>query len=127
MIKKLFVILFLIFNTGLVAAQERMAGDSADITSYSRGIRYNKVSYKQESKAFMAKKRAIISMLAKRNSPLLTSTDTFIQMCTDNKLDCYLLPSIAGLESSFGQFIAPSTYNPFGWGRGVLALSSFNQ
>ena len=73
------------------------------------------------------KKKAITEVLKRYNAPLLTEVDSFIEACTKYNLDCYLLPSISGIESTFGKFLIPGTFNPFGWGRGLLVFKSYNE
>lgn len=73
------------------------------------------------------KRKAMTEVLKRYDAPLLTEVDSFLEACSTYNLDCYLLPSISGVESTFGRFMLPGTYNPFGWGRGILAFSSFNQ
>ena len=47
----------------------------------------------------MAKKKlAIKRVLVRTNSPLIESVDEFVGTCDTYGLDCYLLPSITGLE-----------------------------
>ena len=57
---------------------------------------------------------------------LLDETDAFIKACTQYDLDCYLLPAISGIESSFGLYLRPGTFNPFGWGRGDISFTSYS-
>lgn len=72
-------------------------------------------------------KRAVITeVLEKYDSPLLTEVDAFMDACTASEIDCYLLPSITGLESSFGRFLLPGSYNPFGWGGGYIIFDSWS-
>ncbi len=71
------------------------------------------------------KKMVITRVLERYNSPLRGTVDGFIDTCMTYDLDCYLLPSISGVESTFGKFIAPGTYNPFGWGGGYIEFSSW--
>ena len=78
-----------------------------------------------ESQELYIKKKAIKSLLEKRNAPLSAHVDSFMQACQQYDLDCYLLPAISGVESSFGQFIAPGSNNPFGWGRGLIPFETF--
>ena len=35
------------------------------------------------------------------------------------------MPSIAGLESTFGKFIWPNSYNAFGWARGFMMFENW--
>lgn len=68
----------------------------------------------------------IQAMLDKYHSPLAGSVDAFMRACQTYELDCYLLPSIAGLESTFGQYIMPNSHNPFGWGGGLIMFDSWD-
>ncbi|MDO8497665.1 MAG: hypothetical protein Q7S61_03920 [bacterium] len=76
---------------------------------------------------YQIKKRVIKKVLEKYNSPLADSTDAFISTCEKYKLDCYLLPSIAGLESTYGKFIWPGSHNPFGWGGGYIMFDDWSK
>lgn len=74
------------------------------------------------------KKKIVINrVLTKFDSPLTDSNDAFVQTCFNYKLNCYLLPSIAGLESGFGKYIAPNSYNPFGWGGGYIVFANWDE
>lgn len=124
MVKKLisiFILTLALFKAETVRA-ELIAGSSANMY-------YTKSSTQifQNSQDFYIKKRAIKSLLSKRQAPLEVSVDAFIQACQEYELDCYLLPAIAGVESSFGQYIAPGSNNPFGWGRGLIPFESFDE
>src|SRR5438128_1654302 len=55
--------------------------------------------------------------LRSHSSPLSPYAEVFIKEADKNKLDWELLPSIAGVESTFGQFLPPDSYN--GWGFGI--------
>jgi hypothetical protein len=72
-------------------------------------------------------KKAMNKVLNKYNSPLVNNIDSFVDACATYKLDCYLLPSIAGLESTFGRFILPQSYNPFGWGGGMIMFKNWDE
>lgn len=78
-----------------------------------------------QSSEFLIKKRAIKSYLLNKQAPLASEVDAFIKACTQYDLDCYLLPAISGVESSFGQYTAPGTNNAFGWGRGLIPFKTF--
>ncbi|OGK08360.1 hypothetical protein A2767_04885 [Candidatus Roizmanbacteria bacterium RIFCSPHIGHO2_01_FULL_35_10] len=76
----------------------------------------------------LTKKRlALTKVLTQRNSPLLESVNSFLLTCSTYELDCYLLPSITGLESSFGVYTHPGSYNPFGWGGGYIMFNNWDQ
>ncbi|MCX7996850.1 MAG: hypothetical protein N2691_03815 [Patescibacteria group bacterium] len=71
------------------------------------------------------KKAVITRVLTRYGSPLAGTADGFIKACTEYNLNCYLLPSISGVESTFGKFLLPGTYNPFGWGSGTIPFTSW--
>jgi hypothetical protein len=71
------------------------------------------------------KRTVIQEILTSYNSPLVGEADTFIEVCTKYNIDCYLLPSITGVESTFGRFIMPGSHNPFGWGGGLITFDSW--
>lgn len=127
MIKKLLVILFLIFKVGSVVAADRVAGDSAEFSMPYGVPPMNRISYQSIVYENTKKKKAVERVLDKYQSPMSESLDSFFQACDSNELDCYLLPAIAGLESGFGRYILPGSYNPFGWGGGYIRFSNWNE
>ena len=70
---------------------------------------------------------AIETVLKRYNSPMADDSDAFVKACIKYQIDCYLLPSIAGLESTFGKFIWPNSYNPFGWARGFMMFENWSE
>ncbi len=117
-IKTIFLlVLFLVLTRSIYA--EKVAGNSAVIT-------YNKTA-SQRDRNFFIKKLAIKKVLDKYTAPLSEATDGFINTCKRYDLDCYMLPAISGLESTFGLFIYPNSYNPFGWGRGYIMFNSWEE
>lgn len=96
------------------------------IADNSAAITYNVITNKKEKELFI-KKLAVKKILDRYDSPLSEASDSFIDTCSTFDLDCYLLPSIAGLESTFGRFIYPNSYNPFGWGRGYIMFGSWDE
>src|SRR3989344_884954 len=124
MYKKLIVITLIIVSltrTQLVAAQQE-AGQSARLLMYSED-QLNPV----DANVYQLKRKVIRQVLAKYNSPLLNSADTFVDVCLKYNLNCYLLPAISGVESTYGRFILPDSYNPFGWGGGLILFNSWDQ
>jgi hypothetical protein len=95
------------------------------IAGYSANITYNSES-RQENIPLSVKKLAIKRVLNRYNSPLNEFSEQFILTCLKYKLDCYLLPSIAGVESTFGKFIYPNSHNSFGWGGGKIMFSNWS-
>src|SRR3989344_2102370 len=71
------------------------------------------------------KRKVIREVLTNYNSHLSVETDAFVDTCTKYDIDCYLLPSIAGLESTFGKNILGDSFNPFGWGGGTIYFKSW--
>ncbi len=126
MIRKVLVTLFLLFSVLPVSASEHSAGSSAIMRTISNGPVAQKISYRDFVFEANRKKRAIKSVLEKRNSPMASSVDTFLHTCDEYELDCYLLPAITGLESSFGHYILPGSYNPFGWNGGYAYFNDWD-
>lgn len=69
----------------------------------------------------------IESVLKRYNSPMSGESEAFVKACVKYQINCYLLPSIAGIESTFGKFILTNSYNPFGWGRGYMVFKNWSE
>lgn len=116
--RKLFfflITLFLISATS-VSASEKIADASAAPQAIDQKV--CKIDTKPTS--YSTKYKVIKKYLELRGSPLAASTSDFIASCQKYSLDCYLLPAISGLESSYGTALLAGSYNPFGWGGGYL-------
>ncbi len=114
----LVIIFFIILMHPSAIRAQKEAGSSASISA--------QIQESQDVYTDLAVKRKVIyEILQKRNSPLVNEVDAFIATCTKYNIDCYLLPSIAGLESSYGKFTHPDSHNPFGWGGGYLMYDSW--
>lgn len=119
------VLTALLFAVPLSAAPVRaelIAGSSAAVSR----LEINATSTISLQKLGL-KRKAMTEVLKRYDAPLLSEVDSFLDACETYNLDCYLLPSISGVESTFGRFLIPGTYNPFGWGQGAIAFTSFNQ
>lgn len=110
-----------LFKGGAVMA-EYQAGGSAQL---SLSVKIAKEE--QKAQDLKRKELAIKSVLNRYDSPMAGDAKSFIETCTKYNLDCYLLPSIAGLESTFGRFIWPNSYNAFGWARGYMMFDNWGE
>lgn len=70
---------------------------------------------KIESKKLDRKAKILAAYLGRFNSPMQYHAQDFIDASNEYNLDWKLLPSIAGVESTFGKQI-PGGYNAWGWG-----------
>lgn len=113
--------LALAFTQGILAS-EKTAGESANISSI-----IETTNIVNQTNVLLIKKTVIKKVLNRYNSPLTDNVDDFLKTCGKYNLDCYLLPAIAGLESTFGKFIYPNSYNPFGWGGGYIMFANWNE
>lgn len=116
--------LFIVFSCPINVHAEQTAGDSAKLREISIGL--SAVNKKDSIQIFKTRK-AMKNVLKKYNSPLVGQIDSFMNTCLEFELDCFLLPSIAGLESTFGQFLLPESYNPFGWGGGYITFDDWSE
>ena len=69
--------------------------------------------------------KAIQNVFKKYNSPLVDQAVFYVKYADEFGVDWKLLPSIAGLESTFGQFLMPGSYNAYGWGGGYIYFESW--
>lgn len=68
-----------------------------------------------ESKQIDPRADVLKDYLAKYNSPLQNNSQDFIDAADEFGVDWKLVPAIAGVESTFGQF-TPGGFNGWGWG-----------
>jgi len=106
------------FLTAKTVFAQPVAGQSA-IISYNE----NKLI---DLKNSTIKKIVVRRILDKYQSPMSDQAESFIDYCTEYNLDCYLLPSITGLESYFGHYTYQNSYNPFGWGGGYIVFENWD-
>jgi hypothetical protein len=124
MSKKLLGIIFafLIFLSASPVKAEIIAGASAPLIHQS--FIDDKAIEEMNEKRL---KMVIESVLKRYDSPMANESEAFVKTCIKYEIDCYILPSIAGLESTFGKFIYPNSYNPFGWGRGYMMFTDWSE
>src|SRR4030042_1075334 len=63
--------------------------------------------------------------LEKYDSPLSTYAEDFVAYADKNGLDYRLVPSITGVESTFGKRIPTNSYNAYGWANGEYSFTSW--
>lgn len=112
----IFVLIYFLLPRTIFGEQ---ISDSSATMSYNYDVN-------PDLKNSIIKKIVIRRILNKYTSPLLEESDAFIESCNEYNLDCYLLPSITGLESSFGRFTYPNSHNPFGWGGGYIMFDNWS-
>lgn len=115
------LIIFFFFPIVYYAKAEIVSEQSAKFNIY------HNISNNNKTNDLFLKTKSIENILIKYQSPLVNNVSQFIYICQKYQLDCYLLPSIAGLESTFGRFIYPQSFNPFGWGGGYIMFKDWNE
>ncbi len=100
-------------NAGTVYAQNYEVSSSASI---KRPIGNFEFDYRIAS---------LEKFLAKFNSPLTPFASDFVQMADFYGIDYRLVPSISGVESTFGKFIPFESYNAYGWANGNYKFKSW--
>ena len=127
--RNIIIVLITIFIFSIVfvrpAIGQESAGDSARLDSIiiNRSTNSDKKTYN-----FAVVKLTIKSILEQKyNSALADQSEAFTTACKKYELNCFLLPAIAGLESTFGKFLMPGSYNPFGWGGGNIYFNSWEE
>ena len=69
--------------------------------------------------------KAVQNVFKKYNSPLSDQAHFYVKYADEFGLDWRLLPAISGLESTFGKFLMPGSYNAYGWGGGHIYFESW--
>lgn len=84
-------------------------------------------SWRREGQKYLSRQTILQKFLERYQSPLETQAKYFLSTADRYNLDWRLLPAIAGMESTFGKFMIEGTYNPFGWGGGVIPFDSWEE
>ena len=63
---------------------------------------------------------AVRNVFKRYNSPLVDQAAFYVKYADEFGVDWKLLPAISGLESTFGRFLMPGSYNAYGWGGGRI-------
>lgn len=113
-IKKLFLLIITFILLSINSTPVITAQDSTQV----RSARVDQV----DSKQLDERAKILQAYLNKYNSPLQYHAQDFVDAADTHGINWMLVPSIAGVESTFGRFIpggheAPFTsYNAWGWG-----------
>ncbi|PIZ64144.1 hypothetical protein COY16_00075 [Candidatus Roizmanbacteria bacterium CG_4_10_14_0_2_um_filter_39_13] len=113
----IFLIVLFILPSSVHASKEAGASAALSPQAYEESIN----EYVDRS----IQRMVISEVLNKYHAPLASEVDGFMNACMAHDVDCYLLPSIAGLESSFGKYTYPESHNPFGWGGGYIMFDTW--
>lgn len=122
------IVLYLFIFIPKVFASGKISGSSAKIISQLDPKNINKSSdylFTEMDHFIYIKKQVIKKILEKYQSPLASVSDVFIKACIKYDLDCYLLPAIAGVESTFGRYAPYQSFNPFGWGNALIKFENW--
>ena len=99
------LLLSLSLRTGVVFAEEKIAGISAAISSPKKA---------EDNRGERLKK-----YFRSYDSPLAPYSYFFVKTADQYSLDWKLVPAISGLESSFGKHIPYNSFNAYGWASGT--------
>lgn len=97
----IFLVITMLFVVQPVAANELVVDDSKE---------------QIEARALDRQAKILADYLAHFNSPLQYHAQDLSDAAKEYDLDWRLLPAIAGVESTFGQFIPAGSKNAWGWG-----------
>lgn len=106
------VIAFFILNAKGIYAKE--TDQSASLKSDAPTVSFD---YRVEN---------LRNFLTKFDSPLASYASDFVEKADQNGLDYRLVPSISGVESTFGKQIPPDSYNAYGWVNGNYRFKSWS-
>ncbi|MCL4419516.1 glucosaminidase domain-containing protein [Patescibacteria group bacterium] len=111
----LIVLLLTISITPKAQASEKSAGSSAKFLASSQtGVRNPDLRVV-----------AIENVFKRYNSPLVPYAASYVKYADKYNVDWKLLPAISGLESYFGTYLMPGSYNAYGWGGGYIYFNSW--
>lgn len=98
-----------------IHASQKVAGGSAVLKSTPTSESDNRIHI-----------LAIKNVLSRHNSPMTHEAENFVLVANVMDLDPYLLPAIAGVESSFGSALMKNSHNPFGWNVGRTRFTTWS-
>ena len=117
--KQLITFIILIF-AGLFVSQDAYAEEVRSSSAKLAPVVNSQKDYTLDTRT-----KAVRNVFKKYNSPLVGQEVSYVKYADEYGVDWKLLPSIAGLESTFGQFLMPGSYNAYGWGGGRRYFESW--
>lgn len=102
-----FVLLFIISPQKIYAAEEKHSASSAALL---------KPQAQDVMKGADNRVKILREFLQSYNSPLASSSETFVKTADTYQLDWRLLAAISGVESTFAHKLPYNSYNAWGWG-----------
>lgn len=118
--KKIFTIAVIIIISAVLFSNKAYAYQEAQTSSAKLEISMENTSSND------VRVKALKKVFEKYNSPLADEAENYVSLADKNGVDWKLLPSIAGLESSFGKRLMPNSYNAYGWGGGHIYFDSWS-
>lgn len=125
--KKFFTLIILIFAAIFLSPRLMWLSQDAyasEIYSESSAKLVNQILIEKDY-ALDTRTKAVRNVFKKYNSPLIDQAAFFVKYADKYRVDWRLLPAISGLESSFGVYLMPGSYNAYGWGRGYIYFKSW--
>ena len=116
--KKILLLIAFIFAISIFPQK----ANAADVANSSAQLATNQVKnwYGVDTRV-----KALKNVFARHNSPLVDYAPAYVKYADAYGVDWKLLPSISGLESSFGVYLMPGSYNGYGWGGGLIYFQSW--
>lgn len=119
--KKIITIVVIIIVSAILFSNNSYAYQEAQTSSAKLSLNVENTSSND------VRVKALERVFEKYNSPLLGEAENYVSLADKNGVDWKLLPSIAGLESSFGKRLMPNSYNAYGWGGGHIYFDSWSE
>ncbi len=96
----------------------------ADVSMVSNSAELKRVEVEYD---FDERVNKLSAFLKDKKSPLTNHARQFVSEADKNGLDWRLVPSISGVESSFGKRIPFNSYNAYGWANGDFKFESWDE
>ena len=119
--KKLLIAIAFIFAIGIFPNQTY----AAEVARPSAQLARIEAKSDSVDRLNIVRIQALKNVFKKYNSPLVEYASAYVKYAGEYDVDWKLLPAISGLESSFGVYLMPGSYNAYGWGGGMIYFESW--